>query len=179
MTKEESAGAAVLEIGTKLLVEIRVSQKVLEKGTRGEAPHAQLKSLRGLTWRTQEGAESPERRDRQISSKTTKNQPPQQTSKTAALRDSLPGHNRWRQPKPKNKAAPWQLKGWFGSQTATSLGVFVSIPHYPLEGPHKPVVAFGTGEGHRYSNASLVEVRDLLESTSLPRRALRRVQSRE
>lgn len=53
MTKEELAEAAVPEIGTKLPVEIRVSQKVLEKGIRGEMPHPQLKSLRGLTWRTQ------------------------------------------------------------------------------------------------------------------------------
>jgi len=43
VTKEESAGAAVPETGAKLPVETRASQKVLEKGTRAEVPHPQLK----------------------------------------------------------------------------------------------------------------------------------------
>lgn len=81
--------------------------------------------------------------------------------------------------KAKTKAAPQQLKGWFGSQTATRLGVFASIPRSPPEGPHQLVVPFSTGEDHRYSKAGLVEGRDLLESTSLPRRALQRAQSIE
>lgn len=81
--------------------------------------------------------------------------------------------------KAKTKAGRQQSKGWFGSQTATRLGVFASILCSPPEGPHQFAVAFGTGEDHRYSKAGLVEGRDLLESTSLPRRALRRAQSRE
>ena len=92
-------------------------------------------------------------------------------SKPAALRDSLPGHNRWRQLKPKYTGL---------DHSSYEIWVF-DCQHSPLPTgrPHKLVVAFRTREGHRYSKAVLVEVRDLLQSISLPCRALQRAQSRE
>lgn len=57
-----------------------------------------LAEISELTCRMQQGAASPERKDRQISSEN----PPRISKPTAALRDSFLRHNRWSQLQPEN-----------------------------------------------------------------------------